>query len=89
MSNVTIRILEHRFRIRNCILEAPMVTRFIEKNHSPEELKFCVLYKFESRPYTSMDISKELFLKEAYFIRKSQTLHPEGLHAELDLSPSV
>lgn len=38
------------------------------KKHSPEELKYCVLFTFEYRPFTNLDTAKELLQKESYFI---------------------
>lgn len=68
-------------------MDAPMVAHFIEKNHAPEEMEFCVLVKREPKPYISLDISKELLLNEAYHIHKLQPLNPTGLNAELYISP--
>lgn len=39
-------------------MEAPMDMHFTEKNHLLEELKYCVLFKFEPRAYTGIDSGK-------------------------------
>lgn len=66
-----------------------MVMHFIEKKHSPEELKYCVLFEFEARDYPSIDISNELLRGETFFIHSLQTLNPLGFNIESDLSPFI
>ena len=83
---IKIRIGEHRSRIRNRNLEAPLTAHYVEMGHSPEDFKFVVLEVVSAQPFEKIDIERVLLQKEAAFIHRLNTLAPEGLNNEMDLS---
>lgn len=66
MHTVKMCILEHKSRIKNRIIEAPLVSHYISMHHSPEDMKFCTLYKYNSYPYNWVDVHKLLLQKESF-----------------------
>lgn len=72
--------------IGNKIKGSPLVEHFLSENHAPDDFKFCVIYKYTVNQFSHMDIQRELYQKEAFWIHKLQSLTPTGLNANLDLS---
>lgn len=56
--------MEHKSHMHNTVLEASLVQHFIVPVHSPEDLKYCIIYKFRPHPYNYTDALKVLQIKE-------------------------
>lgn len=63
-----------------------MVSHFIQQGHSPDDLKFFVIAQLKQDPNKKIDIIKCLNQLEAKWIFKFQSVYPQGLNAELDLT---
>lgn len=63
---IKMRILEHVFRIHNNVMEAPLTEYFLSKNHDPNDLKFFITEKLETRSYHDSDKIKLLHQKESF-----------------------
>lgn len=81
-----VRIMEHKSRIRNTVLDAPMVQHFLDAGHSPEDFKFAVLEMVTSTPDKGGDIHKKLVQRESFWIFKLKTMYPYGLNSHMDLT---
>lgn len=66
-------ILEHGSRIKNKIQEAPMVSHFLEAQHTSDDSSFV------PRAYEISEITKVLLNLEAKWIFKLKTYHHYGL----------
>lgn len=75
---------EHKSRIRNKVLEAPMVSHFVNARHMDTDFSFWFLEQTTSRP--GLDIQRQLLQWEAYWIFKLNTVKPHGLNVSQDLS---
>lgn len=77
-----VTIQEHVSRIRNKVLEAPLVQHYLSNNHSPNDLKVYVLEVIESEP--SKNRIQRLLQREVFWITRLNTLHPNGLNSDLN-----
>ena len=77
------RILEHKSRIRNNVMEAPMTKHLIDAGHSEEDLQFLVIKVLKRMPFHHQNIEQMLLKEENYFIHRLQTLTPEGMNLSL------
>lgn len=75
-----IRIIEHRSRIRNAVLDAPIVQHFVEKQHDSESFTFIVLEIIVQAEDKGGDIHKRLVQQKMFWIFKLCTMHPSGLN---------
>ena len=81
-----LRIGEHKTAIRTQNPEYAMARHYKEANHgSPASLKFWGIEKIEAPPRGG-DIIKKLLCREARWINALDTLEPNGLNEELNLS---
>lgn len=80
MRTIRTWILEHCSRIRNRILEAPMVVHFIGKGYIHNYLNFFVLLKYKLHSNNSADANKVLLKVEVKWIFKLNTFHLHGLN---------
>ena len=80
------RIIEHKSRIRNKILEAPLIAHFIQHGHSAESLTFFAIEVINNRALHYSNINDSLLKKEAIWIHKLQSLAPTGLNDRIDYS---
>lgn len=81
-----IRISEHKTAIRTKNATYAMARHYMEANHgSPASLKFWGIEKI-SLPPRGGDIVNKLLCREAYWIYTLNTLEPNGLNEELNLS---
>lgn len=78
--------MEHRSRIKNRVMEAPMVQHFISTSHSPDSFKFIVLEVIIQTPDKGGDIHTKSAEQETFWIYKLRTLHPSGLNTNIDFS---
>lgn len=81
-----IRICEHRSRIRNRNIDAPLVMHFIDKNHTPDDFQFTVLEQLKINKYNRVNLHKLLLQRECFWIHKLNTLIPSGLNNENELN---
>lgn len=65
---VRTRIVEHRSKIRNQVIDAPLVANFLEKGHSDSDLKWSMITKLKHPQYHDTDINKALQHLEAFWI---------------------
>ncbi|OCT73172.1 hypothetical protein XELAEV_18036151mg [Xenopus laevis] len=80
------RIREHKSAINTGKKDQAVAGHFIEHAHRVNQLKFQIVETIEPKRQGG-DRLKELLYKEAYCIRKLETLEPGGLNKEYDLSP--
>lgn len=78
------RILEHKLRIKLKVLDAPMVSHFLDKAHAFNDFGFSVLY--ESKLMDPQMIQKDLLKYECLWIHKLHTMELRGLNASNDFS---
>ncbi|XP_060128613.1 uncharacterized protein LOC132591893 [Zootoca vivipara] len=81
-----VRIGEHRSRIRNKVMEAPLTPHFLQMKHSDSDLMFFGLWQYTPKKYHKQDILKILRQQETKLIFMFKTLQPDGLNSDLDLS---
>ena len=86
MRAVKTRILEHRSRIKNGVMEAPMVSHFKDMGHSHNDLCYVILKRFQSHPFNRINVEKSLLQMEAFVIYKFKTIGAMGLNTELELN---
>ncbi|OCT83214.1 hypothetical protein XELAEV_18025752mg [Xenopus laevis] len=80
------RIREHKSAINTGKKEQAVAGHFIECAHRVNQLKFQIVESMETKQRRGNNL-KELFYREAFWIRKLETLEPWGLNKEYDLSP--
>lgn len=80
-----VRIGEHRSRIKNRNIDAPLVPHFLEKNHAPDSFQFTVLEQLRPVKFNKINLYKRLLQRESYWIYQLDTLTPGGLNCENEL----
>lgn len=83
---VKIRILEHKSRIKNGVLDASLVPHFREEGHSADDLKYFVLLTLKYNSDGNIDMHKRLLQLESLWIFKLNTVEQFGLNQCMDLS---
>ena len=68
------------------MLEAPLTEHWLLSNHDIESLRFFGLTQIKPEKMNQKDSLQMLLQKEAYYIFKLKTLHPNGLNNSFDLS---
>lgn len=67
-------------------MEAPLVSHFVEKNHSKVDFKWGVITKLQHPRYQKINVSKALQKFEARWIHKLNTVSHNGLNQSLELT---
>ncbi|OCT82299.1 hypothetical protein XELAEV_18024820mg [Xenopus laevis] len=80
------RIREHKSAIKCKRMDQPVAKYFTELGHTVSQLKFQILDAVPKLKRGGNRVKKLLY-KEAWWIRKLDTLAPNGLNLEYDLSP--
>lgn len=81
-----VRIQEHVSRIRNNVLEAPLVQHFKTVGHSETDFSCVVLETINPWVDQHKDHYRELLRRESYWIFRLKSLTPNGLNLEIDYS---
>nr|XP_028578457.1 uncharacterized protein LOC114593837 [Podarcis muralis] len=81
---IKLRINEHRSRIRNRVLEAPMVEHYIQQKHTEDDFVFFIIWKPKVDLYTRRNIDRLLLQQEARYIHLFETMSPKGLNEHQD-----
>lgn len=91
MHVVKMHVLEHKSRIKNNIVEAPLVSHFQSMQHSHEQMKFCVLYTVHLSPIltTGLIYTDCFFKKNQFFIFHLNLETPYGLNQNNDFSSYI
>lgn len=79
-------IVGHWSKIRHKVLDAPLVSHFLEPGHSEEGFKFCVKVKLTRSFYHQIDEVKALSCMEAYWIYMLKSYAPFGLNQSIDFT---
>lgn len=82
-----VRVQEHISRIKQQVLEAPLVNHFISAKHEPTDFRVVVLETIQPAVYR--DCLRLLLQRESFWIFRLGTLSPEGLNIDLDLSAFI
>ena len=77
---IKLRINEHRSRIRNKVLEAPLVEHYIRQKHTEDDFVFFIIWKPKIDLYNRRNIEKLLLQQEARYIHLFETMSPKGLN---------
>lgn len=56
-------ILDHFSRIKNKIMDALLISHFLEKLHTYDQIKFCVIFQYRPQMYNRSDPRKTLLQK--------------------------
>ncbi|OCT68336.1 hypothetical protein XELAEV_18039635mg [Xenopus laevis] len=80
------RIREHKSAIKSKRMDQPLAKHFAEAGHTVQQLKFQILDAVP-RMRRGGNRVKKLLYKEAWWIRKLDSLFSNGLNMEYDLSP--
>lgn len=78
-------IIEHWSRLKNGVLNAPMVEHCSAAQNHFEDLKFFVIYKYENKGFNRQDVKKVLLCREHFWIFKLHTMAPDGMNQGMDL----
>lgn len=62
------QVCEHRSRIWNNIVGAPLVSHFQEKAHKCDDFKFVILEKIRHHLYKKIDSKRLVLQRESYWI---------------------
>lgn len=81
-----LRIIEHRSRIRNNVLEASLVQHFSEAGHAHDAFQFAVLEIITSNIDENGDPLLKSAQRETFCIYRLQTLQPKGLNSNVDFA---
>lgn len=82
--SVKVRVLGHVARIRNRVMEAPLTTHFIDKQHEPGSLRFFVLEMIGQTK--GKDRTRLLHQRELFWIHCLNMMYPAGLNKRIDYS---
>lgn len=74
-----VRIQEHILHIRKRVLEAPLIQRFIELQHSSTDLS-CVVLEILKESATHTDLYRVLLQRKSFWIFRLRSLIPQGLN---------
>ncbi|XP_077783916.1 uncharacterized protein LOC144327564 [Podarcis muralis] len=83
---VGVRTGEHHSRIRNAVMEAPLVEHFITHHHSETDLLFTVLWINQKKCEVRQDSECLLRQQETRLIYLFKSIYPGRLNSELDFN---
>lgn len=81
-----VRITEHKSKLKNCSLDAPLVAHFNQWATQIMISIFFAIYKICPQEYNRVDTVRLLVQKKSYWIHSLNTTEPRGLNQNLDFS---
>lgn len=79
------RLSEHRSRIKNNIMEAPLVAHFYQYS----DFRTVIIETIHTEAFNKVDRYRRLLQRELYWIFRFKTYSPHGLNMEMDLTVYV
>lgn len=76
--SIKVRILEHVARIKNKVLEAPLISHFENPGHDSNSLRYTVIEQVKGSP--GMDKVRLLHQREIFWTFQLNSSHPNGLN---------
>lgn len=77
-------ITEHKSRIRNNITSSSLAKHWNAHSHRIAQLKFQIVEVVKVTP--GVDTNKRLLQREAFWMKRLGTLHPQGLNDRFEMS---
>lgn len=74
-------IVEYLSKIKNRVMNAPLVSHFVEAGYSESDFKYCVINKLQKLVYHLINEKKALVHVEAFWIFTLDTVMPKEIES--------